>query len=428
MPPNIIFITSHDLGRHLSCYGIKTVSTPALDRLAAEGVRFDRAFCVAPQCSPSRASMHTGRYPHCTGVLGLTHGRFGWDLQPDEEHLAETLAKAGYHTAVIGVHHESREAVRCGFDELDVGEWPAASVASRCERFLDQQRPDAPFYLQVGFFEPHRRFDFGGAVPDESRGVSVPPYLRDELPARAELAGFQGAIRQLDSAVAQLLDALDRRQLCDNTLVIFAADHGIPFPRAKCTLYDPGLETALLVRWPARGWSGGRVSQAFISNVDYYPTILEAAGLPRGSRVQGIGFASVLDGFEVSIREEIFGEMTYHQYYDPMRCIRTERYKLICNFATGPAFMNPTQTYRPAATTLVPAAPEFSQHEDIELYDLEVDPNEFQNLAENPEFVGLRRELVRRLRLWMVETNDPLIDGIPACPQHVRVLTALTSE
>lgn len=370
--------------------------------------------------------MYTGRYPHSNGVLGLTHGGFGWDLHPGEEHLCTALRQAGYRTGGIGVIHETRHPERCGFHELQAGEYAGAEVVERCEAFLHRHAgATEPFYLQVGFFEPHRRFDFGGATPDESQGIEIPPFLKDEPSARAELSAFQGAIHQLDTAVGRLLDALAARGLDQNTLLIFAADHGIPFPRAKCSLYDPGLAAALILRWPARGWSGGRVVESMISNVDYFPTLLEAIGLPAPRAMQGVSFAPLLDGRTHRSRREVFAEMTYHQYFDPMRCIRTERFKLICNFVTGPSFMNPSQTYRPATVTVVPPMPEYAMHPDLELFDLATDAKEFRNLAGDRDHAAIETELLERLHGWMLETGDPLLAGVPESPQHRRLLGRL---
>lgn len=367
--------------------------------------------------------MHTGRYPHSTGVLGLTHGSFGWDLGSAEVHLATVLGRAGYHTAVIGVHHESIRPERCGFEEIQATTAPGRLIAERCAAFFRRQADStAPFYLQVGFFEPHRPFDFGGAEAEAAGDVFVPPYLHPDGEGRKEFAALQGAIRQLDAAVGHLLAALDQEGLAENTLVVFAADHGLPFPRAKCTLYDPGLEAALLVRWPRRGWRGGQVIEELVSNVDYFPTILEAAGLPPAPVVHGRSLCRRLDAGREPPRDEIFAEMTYHQYYDPMRCVRTTRHKLICNLSSAPAFMNPTQTYRPITRTV---APDTALHPDIELYDLAADPRERLNLALAPESAGLRDELLSRLVAWMRATDDPVLHGVPPCPQHQRVLGKL---
>ncbi|MCX7600054.1 MAG: sulfatase, partial [Armatimonadetes bacterium] len=335
--------TCHDLGQHLGCYGAATVNSPNLDRLAGEGVRFSSSFCVAPSCSPSRAAIATGRYPHSNGVMGLCHGNFAWDLHPAERHLAGILAEAGYRTVLAGVQHETRRPHDMGWQEV-LGGRHAGEVAEGAARWLRQTGcRSQPFYAQIGFFEPHRMFHTFGPDPDHSRGVTVPPWLVDEPSAREEFAGYQGAIRTMDSAVGQVLAALDDLGLRDNTMVIFTTDHGMPFPRAKCSLYDPGISVALIIRWPSRGWAGGRVFAEMISNVDYLPTILDAVGVPIPENVQGRSFAPLLDGREYVPRTEIFAEMTYHDYFDPRRCIRTRTHKLIANFSTAYFFMDPSQ-------------------------------------------------------------------------------------
>jgi len=145
-----------------------------------------------------------------------------------------------------------------------------------------------PFYLQVGFFEPHRRFSDNGIQPDDSLGVTVPPWLVDDDGAREEFAGYQGAIHSLDNAVGEILAALEENGLRENTVVVFTADHGMPFPRAKCSVYDPGLQTPCIMRWPAGGLTGGTVHDAIISNIDYLPTWLDLLSLPTPAAVQGV--------------------------------------------------------------------------------------------------------------------------------------------
>ena len=141
--PNVLLLHCHDLGRHLQCYGARTVNSPHLDGLAADGVLAEQMFTTAPQCSPSRASLFTGRWPHANGVLGLTHATFAWDLHPDERHLAALLADDGYRTELIGVHHESRRrepedvAAQLGFDRVQPGGL-ASKVVDRTVDALDR--------------------------------------------------------------------------------------------------------------------------------------------------------------------------------------------------------------------------------------------------------------------------------------------------
>jgi hypothetical protein len=260
----------------------------------------------------------------------------------------------------------------------------------------------------------------------DALGVTIPPYLRDEPRARAELAELQGAVRALDAAVGRVLAGLRDLGLERDTLVLFTTDHGVALPRAKCSLYDPGLETALILRLPARGWSGGRAIDGLVSNVDLFPTLLELVGLPPGDRVQGRSLLAALDGAaDPHRRDHLFGEMTYHDYYDPRRCLRTARHKLIVNFSAAPAFMDPSQSWRPRTTTVVPADPARAYHPLLELYDLATDPLERHNLADDPAHGDTRRALLARLHAWMRDTGDPLLDGAVTSPIHRRAVAAL---
>ncbi len=434
--PHIILITFHDIGRHLNCYGVSTVHSPNMDRIAAQGVRLANGFCTAPQCCPSRASIATGRYPHCNGVMGLIHGYSGWDLHPDEVHIAQRLGEAGYHTALVNHQHESRRTPQqLGFVESAMQKGPAGKVGEEAAAFLRGRKDQSmPFYLQVGFTEPHRHgrgksYGFG-YPPDEEHGVWVPPYLVDNAEARVDFAEYQGAIRAADAAVGRICDTLDELGMADNTLLILAADHGIPFPRAKCSLYEPGLEVMTLLRWPGAKWSAaGAAIEPMISNVDYLPTILDLIGRPIPASVQGRSFAALLrgKGESYSPRQEIFGEMTYHDHCDPMRSIRTADHKLIVNFTMAHSFMDPSQSWHRRTITRVPANPAITFHVPVEFYDLRADPLETVNLADNAGYAQVRRELLGRLHRWMVETQDPLLQGIPTPPMHHLAMAALRS-
>jgi N-sulfoglucosamine sulfohydrolase len=438
--PNILIMHCHDLGRFLHCYGVKTVRTPNLDGLASEGVLFLNSFCTAPQCSPSRASIFTGRYPHSNGVMGLCHADFAWDLNPDEQHLGQILGQAGYVTAGVGVIHETRDGPkRCGLQHY--------ANASNAQRAADEAvallkrlagRPDRPFYMQVGCVEPHRlggrdkmdsdHMGFLGdhIQEDRSWGVTVPGYLRDTEGTRTEVAELQGAVRYMDEHMGRLLAGLRELGLEANTLTIFTTDHGVALPRAKCSLYDPGLGVAFLLRWPSReGWHGGVRRSEMISNIDYLPTVLDAAGVPVPGRVQGRSLAPLLDRQPYTPRAEVFGEITYHDYYDPRRCIRTETHKLIVNFSSAPFFMDPSQSWRPRSDTIVPPNHALAYHPVIELYDLREDPWELRNLADDSAQASVRGELLRRLRRHLAETRDPILTEGVVSPMQRRAWSLL---
>ncbi len=432
--PNIIVLHCHDLGRFLGCYGHPTVRTPNLDSFAADGIRLDRAFATAPQCSPSRASLFTGRWPHANGVMGLTHGDFAWDLHPGERHLGGLLREAGYRSVLLGVHHESLArpdtelAARLGFDHVDTSRIMATPVADLACEHLSELAGKQPFYLQVGCFEPHR---MGGArdpegikgfignhvEPDAELGIEIPPYLNDSESARAEIAELQGAVAHMDQAAGRILDQLDRLGIADDTLVLFTTDHGLALPRAKCSLYDPGLEVAMIVRYPARGWLGGRVHDDLLSNVDVVPTLLELLGVDPGGELHGRSFLGLLDGGDYRPHEEIFGELTYHDYYDPRRCVRTDRHKLIANFSNAYAYMDPSQSWNRRCT---PRVEPMAFHPPVELYDLAEDPHELTDLAADPEHAATVEDLLARLHTWMARTGDPLLDGAVTSPLHRR--------
>jgi arylsulfatase A-like enzyme len=421
-----LFITSHDLGRHLGAYGWDSVPSPNLDRFAEEGVRFENSFCTAPQCSPSRAALHTGRHAHSVGVLGLAHSPFSWRLQPQYRHLARRLQESGYRTALVGAQHVTRnEALpELGFDQWS-GLAPAPQVAQQAAQALAHfAAQEQPFYLEVGFFEPHRPYDWGGAVPYDAQGVALPSYIPDTPGARAEFAALQGAIARMDEAVGAILEALEQQGLAENTLVLFTTDHGLAMPRAKCTLYDPGIESALMLRLPSAGVRGGRVLQPMVSHVDVVPTILQALELPLPEDVDGRSFWPLLQGQPYEARDAIFAEKTYHTAYEPQRAVRTKTHKLIANFESGSRYDVPDDIrLSPIYPDVLPHVTGERPH--IELYDLAEDPGEAHNVAGQAEVAEVEAALKRRLYHWMVGTNDPLLQPSLISPFYRATLREL---
>jgi len=395
---DVVVMTTHDIGRHLHCYGQHSVVSPNLDAFAAQGARFTQAFATAPQCSPSRASLASGLYPHNNGVMGLAHAGFDWELAVP--HAAAIFAEQGFQSHLFGGQHVTPHPERLGFE--------AIHPTTDFEKVLARHGKDQRLYLEINFDETHRPYPpTGSAVV----GLEIPGYLPQSAEAMEEMTAVQHAITAMDAAVGRVLAALERSGRADDSLVIFTTDHGLAMPRAKCTLYDPGLEVALLMRWPAGGTGRFTTRTELVSNIDVLPTLLESCGVPVPAGIQGQSLIG-------PGREAVFAEKTFHSYYDPMRCIRTHRHKYIRNFETAFAVEVPADIQLGPIFRANPGRYSVDRPSMVELYDLQADPLEQRNLAGNPETAGVELELSDRLWTWMRETADPLLLGPVASPRY----------
>lgn len=382
--------------------------TPSVDAFAETALCFDRAFAPAPQCSPSRASLTTGKMPTKSGMMGLAH--MDWSLHEPEEALPRRLRELGYRTLLAGEQHEATDAAILGYDVRVATEWPqrADVVAPAFDEALAGLEPDAPFFASVGFFEAHRPFDHPGYRDDEPGAVPVPPYLPDTPEVREDLAAFHGRVRAFDEGVGAVLATLERRGLADSTIVVVTTDHGIAFPRAKGTLFDPGLEIGLLVRWPGVTTPGAR-SDAMVMNMDLYPTLLKAAGGEPAEDVDGLDLRALMAGRRESVRDRLVAQLHWHDAFVPMRALRTERHKLILDFSGRdteyfPADVEESLSGRAARAQGAGTAPA-----ELALYDLVRDPSERVDVSSEPENRSLVAEMREELLAWMRRTNDPIL-------------------
>jgi N-sulfoglucosamine sulfohydrolase len=414
--PNILYIHSHDTGRLTSPYGF-AVPTPNLQRLAEEGVLFRQAFNAAPTCSPSRASLLTGECPHSNGMLGLVNRGFSMTASGYEHHIIRTLRReAGYYSALIGLQHIAKDPHTIGYDYVESPIAPGnrvVAVTPRAVRFI-HSRPKRPFWLTVGFFETHRPYHM--AAPEDYRRYIEPPKPVPDVPAsRQDMADFHETVRTLDWGVGEVLAALEATGLAENTLVISATDHGIAWPMMKCNLYDGGMGVHLVMRGPG-GFTGGKACDAMISHLDVLPTICELLEITPPGWLQGRSFLPILRGEMQEVNDAIFAEVNYHASYEPKRAVRTRRWKYIRRYGgrRHPVLPNcddgPTKTYwveNGWAEQIV--APEA-------LYDLLFDPNERNNLAQDPAHREVLSTMQKRLDAWMHSTDDPLLHGPVKAP------------
>jgi N-sulfoglucosamine sulfohydrolase len=402
--PNIVYLHSHDTGRHIQPYGHQ-VPTPNIQRLADQGLLFRQAFSAAPVCSGSRAALLTGEYSHTNGMLGLAHR--GYRLADYDHHLVHTLHAAGYASTLIGEQHLSADPADIGYDRvLEIDSTHASHVAPAAAAVL-RAAPRAPFFLSVGFFETHRDYFEPTSVRDAL--YSLPPAnLPDTPETRRDMAAYKASARSLDQGVGTVLDALDEAGLADDTLVVFTTDHGLAFPGAKATLTDRGLGVLLIVRGPG-GFHGGRVSDALVSQIDLFPTICELAGIERPDWIRGNSLLPLVRRETTEVNDAIFAEITFHAAYEPQRAIRTRRHKYIRRFDNGqdgPVLANIDDSPSKALLLAHGLADRALPAE--ELYDLVFDPNEAANLAGDPAHADVLAALRERLERWMEETADPL--------------------
>lgn len=421
-PPNILYLHCHDAGRYVQPYGYPVV-TPHLQRLAEEGALFRNAHCANPTCSPSRACLLTGQYAHTNGMLGLAHR--GFRLNDYQHHLVNQLRQAGYTSALAGTQHiaappfASLEEI--GYDRILTTQEDFETPTAAAEAYFSNP-PEQPFFLSLGYFAPHRADDgrFPTLIPPPNPNYLRPPAPIPDTPeTRQDFANFAASVQSLDRSIGRVLSALDRSGLAKNTLVIATTDHGIAFPGMKCNLTDHGTGVMLILRGPG-GFAGGKVVESLVSQIDLAPTILELAGLPVPSRVQGRSLLS-LEADGAQTRDCVFAEINFHATEEPARSVRTERWKYIKRFKSYPHVPLPNCDEGPSKDFWIQNGWTERAYDQELLFDLSFDPQESHNLASDPAYDAIRSELREKLENWMRETDDPLLKGPLVTPPSARI-------
>jgi arylsulfatase A-like enzyme len=426
MPPNILILHAHDMGRYCSPYGFQA-PTPRMQALAEEGLLFRHAHCAAPTCSPSRAALLTGHTAHQAGMLGLVHRGFG--LADDSRHLAAYLGRQGYETILAGIQHEIQperetEVYRQRLPSArSHGREGDARTAEQVAEHLRSPVPSAgPWFLWAGFFLPHRPFLPADPAVANPRYVRPPEPLPDTPRTRRDMAEYYASLAATDAAVGTILDALDQSGQAGNTLVLLTTDHGIAFPHMKCKLTAHGTGVTLVVRHPR--WTGkGVVSDALVSHLDLYPTLCELADIPIPEWCIGHSLGPLLQTGIGEVREDVFAEVNFHAAAEPMRSVRTKRYSYIRLFDDDPRLPVANTDGGDSKDELLESGWREKPRESIQLYDLMFDPTESHNLATDPHYAVVRQEMTQRLQRWMEQTEDPLLEGPLVLPEGARINT-----
>ena len=454
--PNILFLLSDDHSYpFVSAYGDANVKTPTLDKLAAEGMKFHRFFTACPQCVPSRAAYMTGRSPVAARMT-----RFSSPLPRNEITFPEILReRGGYYTGICGRSYHLDGAARADAAIREIYEknhlqtfaqrvdflnpCPDVEVATQVAAFLDQKPAEKPFFMWANFSDPHHPWNAPSEFRPDPAALKLPAHWPDLPGVREQLANYCAEVNRVDRTIAGVLEVLDKRGLLDKTLIIFAGDNGQALPHGKGSLYDPGSNVPFIIRWPGVVKPGGD-SRTLVSNEDLAPTLLAAAGLPPHEHMSGVSILPLLKGEPFTPRKYVFVERGPHgsapvtvnmtnSGYDLSRAVRSDRYKFIYNCTPWIPYA-PVDSAGGAAWTQMKAANSagslsaglrstyFNTPRPVyELYDLDDDPSELNNLSGKPELAAIERELRIALAEKMILDFDYLplpaiapADGNPA--------------
>ncbi|MBI1789807.1 MAG: sulfatase [Acidobacteria bacterium] len=428
---NVLLLIADDHSPLAGCYGNPVVQTPHMDRLARQGVRFSQAYCTTASCSASRSVVLTGLQNHANGQFGHAHMPHNFHTHPAVQSIPRLARAHGVETGVIGKLHVNPPAVYPWSFESPGGSKGGTrdvhGMAQEAERFF-RQIDGRPFYLHVGFGDPHRSgggqgFANDRAYPNVKKNVYspadviVPPFLPDRPEVRRELAEYYQSIDRLDQGVGFLLEALEKSGRAKDTLVIYMSDHGMPFPGAKGSFYDSGLQCPLIVSTPEMK-RRGVVNQALVHWPDIAPTVLDWMRVPGPDySMHGRSLVTILEQEQPPERDEFFFSHTFHEInnYYPMRGIRTRRHKYVrflypelemplpSDLFASPTWQGIRERRDPAMGQRRTEA--VMHHAREELYDLEKDPQETTNLgATQTAVLAELRDKVRQMRR---QTRDP---------------------
>lgn len=435
--PDVILIIGDDLGVELGCYGYPGIETPQIDRIAAEGARFTRAYCTQASCSPSRSSIFTGYYPHQTGQVGLSNEGFrerdGLVFLPDYFH------SAGYRTGLVGkVHVAPEEPIKFDWEVMrgdPKGTSDVVAVAKAVEGFVKETPQSQPLFLMLNYFDPHRHDDVPGGFiqqvdglpkqPLEAQQTPPLPFLIFDTPAlRTQTAGYLDSVLRLDAGLGLIRDVMSASGR-KPPLIIVLGDQGAPFARSKPTCYEAGVHIPLLISYPGK-IPAGTVCNELVSTIDIVPTVLEMLKLKGPGNLPGLSLWPLLDArpdvpWRTHLVTEFYAHARQHKY--PKRSMRDERYKLIAN--TDFENENPLRTsedssiafwekHKPMGVPIDAAYENLLHPPAFELYDLALDPFETRNLAVEPRYRPQLESLHAALLAWQKETKDDL--ALPPLP------------
>lgn len=427
---NILYLHTHDSGKILSPYGYQ-VPTPYLSKFAKDATLFQNAFCVSPTCSPSRSSMLSGMYPHQVGMFGLSQRGFKIDTS---KHLVKYLNECGFVSVLCGIQHEAgwyldHEAgskqlgyqvdLTCdnsSYEQEELGQWDKEN-AKQLSEWLCNYEKGKPFFVSYGMYSTHRRYAQLGDEIDVNQ-VNPPYPIPNNEETRLDHARYLSSAQIADDCIETVIEALKKSGHYEDTVILFTTDHGLANPFSKCNLFDSGIAVSLIMRVPHQ--KQGQVVDSLVSHLDVFPTLCELANLKKPEWLEGKSFAKCFEDRNAKTRDFVFSEINFHTSYEPIRSVRSERYKYIRYYDLEYLKINYSNIDESMTKDF------FMEHElnkqvkyEEALYDLIYDMGERHNCIH--EFDEVASQLRVALEDEMVRTNDPLLKGHIAIQEGWKV-------
>ncbi|MCP4847259.1 MAG: sulfatase [Verrucomicrobiaceae bacterium] len=410
--PNFLFIMADDCTfRDIGCYGGQA-KTPHIDKLASEGLQFERCFQAAPMCSPTRHNLYTGLYPVKSGAYpNHTFAKEG------TKSVVHYLKRLGYRVALSGKTHIKPKEV-FPFEYSSKGNNPDLEEVDRL--FGECSREKTPFCLFACSNEPHSPWNKGDVSRYDADKVKLPPYYVDTPETRDAFVRYLAEISYYDWQVGELLKRLDKHGLAGNTMVMVVSEQGNALPFAKWTCYENGVQSAMIVRWPGKV-KEGTTTAAMVEYVDVLPTFIGAAGGKSVPALDGRSFLPVIKGKADRHKDYVYAEMTTRGIINGsdtfgIRSVRGERYKYILNFTPKIEFRNACTKSKEFQSWVAKAEAgdkdaadkvrRYRHRKGVEVYDLKNDPYEWHNLAGKPEMYEIETGLRAKLDAWMLAQGD----------------------
>lgn len=424
---SVLLLIADDWSPLAGCYGSPVIKTPHVDALARRATRFNQAFCTSPSCAASRANILTGYYSHTHGQFGHSHGIHNFHTQLTMPSIPKVLGAGGFATGIIGKLHVQPESVYPWTHDMQQVEGGSRNIqgTADCARSFFEDVGDRPFYLHVGFSDPHRDFGNQNApypgyeeVTYDPSEIPVPAFLPDHPAVRQEIAEYYQSISRLDAGCGMAMQALEEAGRADDAMIIVMSDHGMPFPGAKASSFDSGHHCPLLI---ARPGDSGVASDALVNWSNIAPTVYDwcgseiPEGLPERSLMPVLGESSP-DGWDETFFAHTFHEVT--NYY-PYRVIRGRKYKYVRNLYPEltrplPSDLWGSPTWRAVegeGLTMMGQRPtDAFLHQAAEaLFDVESDPVEANNLINDPDLQDVAETMRQKVRKFRVDTADPWV-------------------